>query len=77
MNSSHGDEKVTTIKAHFALERETKGAVRFQETDANGAPITIENGASIGTLYVRKTALNRAVPRKLYVEVTYDNGDAA
>jgi hypothetical protein len=40
------------MKATFKLEKETKGALRYIELDANGAP-TIE---LMGTLYVRKSA---------------------
>ena len=49
----------------FSFEKETKGAVRYQETDASGVPIKIEDGAKIGTLYVRKSALNGNMPMKL------------
>lgn len=38
----------------FAFERETKGAVRYQETDGNGKPVAIGEGAKVGTLYFRK-----------------------
>jgi hypothetical protein len=57
-----GDAKTVVI---FSFEKETKGAVRFQETDAAGHPISIADGAKIGTLYVRKSALNGTVPVKL------------
>ena len=49
----------------FTLEKETKGAVRYQEVDAAGLPLKIENGAKVGTLYVRKSALNGDIPAKL------------
>lgn len=59
--------KQTTL--NFALEKTTPGAVRFQEVDAAGEKITISAGAMIGTLYVRKTALNGVIPQHLKVTV--------
>jgi hypothetical protein len=57
--------------AHFAKERETKGAIRYQEvvsaTDAT--PVNVGNGALIGTLYIRKAALRGKAPRRLIVRV--------
>lgn len=61
---------MATIKIKFALERETKGAVRFQEVDGKGAALDIADGAQIGTLYVRKSALpGGVIPKSLDVEV--------
>jgi hypothetical protein len=37
------------LELTFALERETKGALRFQANDDDGKPIAIHQGASIGT----------------------------
>lgn len=53
----------------FALEKETKGALRYQETDGSGQTLKIEGGAKIGTLYVRKSALNGEMPQKLKVTI--------
>ena len=45
------------ITCTFVKERETKGAVRYQEVDvATNNPLAINEGAKIGTLYVRKDA---------------------
>ena len=41
---------------NFEKERETKGAVRYQELDKSGAPAAIGDGAIIGTIYIRKAA---------------------
>lgn len=41
----------------MTLNRETKGALRFEETDENGRPVPFET-ARIGQLYCRKTAFN-------------------
>jgi hypothetical protein len=58
-----------TITVKFKLEKTTKGAVRYQEIDDNGAPA--EAWAKIGTLYVRKTAFERdSIPQTLTVSVT-------
>ena len=56
---------MTTIL--FKLERETKGALRFCEVDTNDTPILM--GYKIGTLYIRKGALEGDVPQKLTVTV--------
>ena len=42
------------IEVRFKLEKETKGALRYQEVDEKG-----ESLAKIGTLYVRKSAFER------------------
>lgn len=62
--------KGTPESINFVFEKETPGAVRFQEVDATGNKVKVEGGAKIGTLYVRKTALNGEVPQKLLVTVT-------
>lgn len=52
----------------FAFEKETKGAVRYQETDPDGTPAF---APKIGSLYVRKSALaSSAIPRWITVVVT-------
>lgn len=48
---------VTTVTLVF--EKETKGAVRYQEIDANGQPVDYSTG-HIVTLYVRKSAFAAA-----------------
>lgn len=58
-----------TTEVTFSFEKETKGAVRYQETDSSGIPVKIEGGAKIGTLYVRKSALNGEMPMKLKVTI--------
>jgi hypothetical protein len=55
------------ITAKFMFERETKGAIRYQEIDAAGEPLK-QDQAQIGTLYVRKTALNGEKPA--FIEIT-------
>ena len=41
-------------KLKFAFEKETKGAVRYQEVGEDGAPAF---APQVGTLYVRKSAM--------------------
>ena len=53
----------------MALERETKGAVRYQELDAAGKPVEAMDGAKIGTLYVRKSAFSGQAPTSIQVTV--------
>jgi len=51
----------------FTFEKETKGAVRYQEVGDDGAP---SFAPQIGTLYIRKTAMpGGKIPKKLIVTV--------
>jgi hypothetical protein len=60
---------MTTITARFAFDRETKGAVRFQETDiATGRPLDMQE-AAIGTLYLRKSVLKGITPAAITVSI--------
>ena len=45
---------MATMNLRFAFEKETKGAVRFQEVGEDGKPAF---APSISTLYIRKSAL--------------------
>lgn len=54
---------------NFILEKETKGALRYQEASVDGKPKGISEGAAIGTLYVRKTAFEGKVPQALVIEL--------
>jgi hypothetical protein len=47
-----------TIEARFKLEKETKGAPRYQEVDEEGEVIE-QAGTKIGTLYLWKSAFER------------------
>ena len=57
------------LTATFTLERETKGAVRYAEVDSNGTVLAIGEGAKIGTLYIRKDALDGKIPLRIKVTV--------
>ncbi len=60
----------------FTFERETKGAVRYQETDNNGKPLAIGEGAKIGALYLRKEAFaDGHYPPVITVRVNLNGGD--
>ena len=58
------------VTATFTLEKPTKGALRYQETQTDGSKITIGDGAKIGVLYIRKSALDGDQPQNIKVEVT-------
>jgi len=61
---------MTTMTLRFAFEKETKGAVRFQEVGEDGKPAF---APSVGTLYVRKSALAEGkIPQTLTVTITTD-----
>jgi len=56
------------ITLNFAVEKETKGAVRYAEVGADGKPAF---APQIGTLYVRKSAMSDGnVPQRLQIEIT-------
>ena len=54
------------MQVRFKFERETKGAVRYHEVDANGKEFKgDEDGALIGALYLRKAKLGGTVPAQI------------
>jgi len=65
---------MATIDARFKLEKETKGALRYQEIDDKGEVIE-QAWAKIGTLYLRKSAFERGTlfPQILRVKVETTN----
>ena len=50
-------------KLKFAFEKETKGAVRYQEVGEDGAPAF---APQVGTLYIRKAQCRAANPENTY-----------
>lgn len=52
----------------FTLERETKGAIRYQEVTEAGDVATVDQQL-IGTLYLRKSGVGREVPASVEVTV--------
>jgi hypothetical protein len=61
---------MAAMEVWFKLEKETKGALRYQEVDEKGEVIE-QAWIKIGTLYVRKSAFERgaAFPQVLRVTV--------
>jgi hypothetical protein len=56
-----------TLTIKFKFEKETKGAVRYQEVGDNGEPAF---SPSVGSLYVRKSALpGGKIPQDLHVTI--------
>jgi|SoimicMinimDraft_4_1059732.scaffolds.fasta_scaffold509324_1 hypothetical protein len=54
-------------KLKFAFEKETKGAVRYQEIGEDGAPAF---APQVGTLYIRKSAMpGGKIPKTLIVTI--------
>jgi len=51
---------MTVIEVRFELEKETKGALRYQELDEKGEAIEQALG-KIGTLYMRKMHSSKAL----------------
>ena len=47
------------MKLYFKLEKETKGALRYQEVDEAGNEFSSLAETTIGTLYVRKLAMRK------------------
>lgn len=59
------------IKVSFKRVTDTKGAVRYQEITAEGVFLTIEEGAKVGTLYFRKSALDGDQPERVDAVYTF------
>ena len=58
------------VEATFKFEKETKGALRYQEIDEKGQVIE-QVWAKVGTLYLRKNAFARGAkfPKNLSVTI--------
>jgi hypothetical protein len=60
-------EGLMNTKLKFAFEKETKGAVRYQEVGEDGAPAF---APQVGTLYIRKSAMpGGKIPKTLIVTI--------
>ena len=58
----------TTVK--LVLDRETKGALRYQEVDSTGTPVTDDaKGCVFRNIYVRKSALKGETPKEVTIEL--------
>jgi len=61
------------MEVRFKLEKETKGALRYQEVDEKGEVIE-QVWTKIGTLYVRKNAFERGAAFPQFLRVTVETG---
>jgi hypothetical protein len=60
--------------AQFKVEKETKGTFKYQQVKPDGSPHTIEAGAQIGSLYIRKSAFAEgAAPQKITITVAKED----
>jgi hypothetical protein len=67
------EQRMPAMEIRFKLEKETKGALRYQEVDEKGEIIE-QAWAKIGTLYVRKSAFERGAAFPQTLRVTVDSG---
>lgn len=58
------------VTAHFMYEKTTPGTNRYMEVDVQGNKLTPNDGAIIGTLYIRKTAGD--LPKRFHVDIYPD-----
>jgi hypothetical protein len=65
---------MAVMEVRFRLEKETKGALRYQEVDEKGEAIE-QAWAKIGTLYVRKSAFERGAAFPQALRVTVETAD--
>ena len=59
------------MKLLFELEKETKGALRYQQmrlVEGVCQPYEVSEGAEVGTIYIRKHALS-SKPVLLYITI--------
>jgi hypothetical protein len=64
------------FEVRFKLEKETKGALRYQEVDDKGELIE-QAWAKIGTLYLRKSAFARGTAYPQLLRVTVESADTS
>jgi len=63
---------IKAVNVNMILDRETKGALRYQEVNEQGAALEIGAGAKIGTLYVRKDAYPQGTaPKAVSVTIAW------
>lgn len=60
------------VTAHFMFERATPGTNRYMEVDGNGNKKSNADGAVIGTLYIRKTAVSGDLPKAFHIDIYPD-----
>lgn len=57
------------FKLRFKLDKETKGAIRYQEVDPATGDERKGNDAVVGTLYIRKYQISGDYPGELIVTI--------
>jgi hypothetical protein len=67
-NNSNGNG----FTAHFKVEKETKGAVRYMQVTKDGKDYPQAAGAELGSVYIRKTAFKGETPERITMVVTRD-----
>jgi hypothetical protein len=68
---NNGPKTNSSFVCHFRQEKETKGTFKFAQVKPDGSAHTIEGGAEIGSLYIRKSAFAEgAAPQKITITVT-------
>lgn len=63
------------MQVFMKLERETKGALRYYEVDPNENPVEIQDGAFLGTMYIRKITFRERDSWPQKIKVTVEDGD--
>ncbi len=64
---------MNTITVTMLLERETKRTIRYQEVDADGLVIDMQD-AAVGTIYLKKRVLGNTPPQMIMISVTEFEG---
>ncbi len=61
------------MQVYLKLRNETKGALRYDEVREDGTIFTVQEGAPLGSMYIRKSAFPAGnYPERLTVDITID-----
>jgi hypothetical protein len=72
--ATNGPKTNSGFSAHFRVEKETKGTFKYTQVKEDGSAHTIEGGAQIGSLYIRKSAFAEgAAPQKITITVAKED----
>jgi hypothetical protein len=67
----NGPKNDTAFTCLFKVEKETKGTYKYQQIKADGSTYSIDGGAQIGSLYIRKSAFGEgSAPTRISIVVT-------
>jgi len=61
----------------FQFRNSTKGAHRYEEIDLQGTVLKMSEGAKIGTMYIRKSAMPEAPQHLIIVIEPFDPDDTS